>query len=190
MGLLQQTLKTLPKHIRDKRDKESRKRQKERNRPIVVGSQKFVNVGALRGKVKEILNSRSDGESLKPEGTDYKLVMALLEFHPRGKEKFGGTVGIKVAKSPQGDSRCFFLVKEGGAEEDVSMKKCIDVVELNPPYVKVEKKTQEVAASGAEAAKTEGGEAAKPEGSKDEKAAEEAKEEKPEAEAEQEKKEK
>merc|ERR1712004_967369 len=152
-----------PKHIRERREKESRKRQKDRNRPIVVGTQKFVNVGALRGKVKEILNSRSDGESLKPEGTDYKLVMALLEFHPRGEEKFGGTAGIKVAKSPQGDTRCFYLVKEGGAEEDVSMKKCIDAVEQNPPYVKVEKKTKDEAAGSGEAAKKEGGEAAKPE---------------------------
>merc|ERR1712232_1258950 len=145
MGLLQQTLKTLPKHIRDKRDKESRKRQKERNRPIVVGSQKFVNVGALRGKVKEILNSRSDGEALKPEGTDFKLIKALLEFHPKGATKSEGTMGIKVAKSLQGDSRCFDLVREGGVEEDVSMKKCIDAVELNPPYVKTEKKDKDEA---------------------------------------------
>jgi len=137
---LQQTLKTLPKHVRDKRERESRKRQKERNRPILIGNQKFVNVGALRGKVKEILNSRSDGEQLKPEGTDFKLIMALLEFHPKGSEKIQGTRGIKVAKSVQGDSRCFYMIKEGGQEEDVSVKKCIDAVELNPPYVKVEKK--------------------------------------------------
>merc|ERR1719401_837207 len=89
--LLQQTLKTLPKHIREKREKESRKRQKERNRPIVVGNQKFVNVGALRGKVREILNSRSDGETLKPEGTDFKLIRALLEWHPKAGEKTQGT---------------------------------------------------------------------------------------------------
>merc|ERR1712194_690354 len=49
--VLQQTLKTLPKHVRDKRDKEAKKRAKERNRPIVVGNQRFLNVGALRGKV-------------------------------------------------------------------------------------------------------------------------------------------
>merc|ERR1711972_251894 len=66
-----------------------------------------------------------------------------------GKEKFEGTVGIKVAKSPQGDTRCFYLVKEGGAEEDVSMKKCIDAVELNPPYVTVEKKGKDEAAAPA-----------------------------------------
>merc|ERR1712078_756814 len=65
--VLQQALKVLPKHIRDKREKEARKKQKERNRPIVVGQQRFVNVSALRTRTKEILNSRSDGEQLKAD---------------------------------------------------------------------------------------------------------------------------
>jgi len=47
--LLHSSVKLLPKHIREKRERESRKRQKERNRPIVVGTQKFINVAALRG---------------------------------------------------------------------------------------------------------------------------------------------
>eukprot|EP00428_Durinskia_dybowskii_P032351 CAMPEP_0170240238 /NCGR_PEP_ID=MMETSP0116_2-20130129/19877_1 /TAXON_ID=400756 /ORGANISM="Durinskia baltica, Strain CSIRO CS-38" /LENGTH=422 /DNA_ID=CAMNT_0010491057 /DNA_START=44 /DNA_END=1308 /DNA_ORIENTATION=+ len=164
---LQQTLKTLPKHIRDKREKEARKKQKERNRPIVVGNQRFVNVGALRGKVKEILNSRSDGESLKPDGTDFKLIKALLEYHPKGAAKSQGMVGIKVAKHSQGESRCFYMVREDKSEEDVSMKKCIDAVELNPPYITIEKKSKEegdkakAPASGASA--SSGATAAKPE---------------------------
>merc|ERR1712194_187118 len=140
---LQQTLKTLPKHVRDKRDKESKKRAKERNRPIVVGNQRFLNVGALRGKVKEILNSWSDGEQLKKDGTDFKLITSLLEFHPKGAEKRKGLVGIKVAKSEYGDSRCFYMVRDDGSSEDVSMKKCVDAVEANPPYVKIEKKEEE-----------------------------------------------
>merc|ERR1712079_891350 len=57
------------------------------------------------------------------------------EFHPSGPEKSKGLVGIKVAKSIQGDSRCFFMIKEGGVIEDFSAKKCLDAVELNPPYV-------------------------------------------------------
>merc|ERR1712194_719210 len=113
---LQQTLKTLPKHVRDKRDKESKKRAKERNRPIVVGNQRFLNVGALRGKVKEILNSRSDGEQLKKDGTDFKLITSLLTFHPKGAEKSKGLVGIKVAKSEYGDSRCFYMIRENGKD--------------------------------------------------------------------------
>jgi len=145
--LLQQTLKILPKHVRDKRDKEAKKRAKDRNRPIVVGNQRFLNVGALRGKVKEILNSRSDGEQLKKDGTDFKLITSLLTFHPKGAEKSKGLVGIKVAKSEYGDSRCFYMIRENGSEEDVSMKKCVDAVEANPPYVKIEKKEEEAKGS-------------------------------------------
>merc|ERR1712187_586058 len=137
-NLLQAALKLLPKHVRDKREKESRKRQKDRNKPIIVGTQKFLNVGALRGRVKEILNSRNDGEHLKPDGSDFKLIQALLEHHPKGAEKRHGMVGIKVAQSTQGDNRCFFMVRADGTAEDFSAKKCVDAIELNPPYVKAD----------------------------------------------------
>jgi len=137
---LQGALKVMPKHIRDKREKEVRKRQKERNRPIVVGAHRFVNVPALRGRVKEILNSRSDGEQLKTDGSDYKLIKALLSFHPKGDTKSKGMVGIKVAKSSQGDSRCFWMMKEDKTEEDFSAQKCLSAVEANPPYVEVDLK--------------------------------------------------
>jgi len=132
--LLQQSLKLLPRHIKEKREKEARKRQKDKNKPIVVGTQKFMNVAALRGRVKEILNARSEGEALKVDGTDFKLIRALLEYHPKGAEKSKGLVGIKVGTSSYGDNRCFFIVKEGGEAEDFSAKKCLDAVELNPPY--------------------------------------------------------
>ncbi|CAK9003648.1 unnamed protein product [Durusdinium trenchii] len=138
--LLQKALKDMPKHIRDKRERESRKRQKERNRPIKLGTCHFNNVSMLRGRVKEILNSRTDGEQLKPDGSDFKLIKSLLEFHPSpGKSK--GLVGIKVARSQQGDSRCFYMIRDDGTEEDFSAKKCLDAVEANPPYVQPEEKT-------------------------------------------------
>jgi len=167
---LQAALKLMPKHIRDKREKEVRKRQKERNRPIVVGAHRFVNVPALRGRVKEILNSRSDGEQLKPDGSDYKLIKALLSFHPKGDTKSKGMVGIKVAKSSQGDSRCFWMIKDDGKEEDFSAQKCLGAVEANPPYVEIE--TKEV--KKVEASPTKPGEAT--EEKKEAPAAEEKKE--------------
>merc|ERR1712085_159414 len=175
--LLQQTLKTLPKHVREKREKEAKKKTKERNRPIVVGNQRFLNVGALRGKVKEILNSRSDGEQLKKDGTDFKLITSLLEFHPKGAEKRKGLVGIKVAKSEYGDSRCFYMVRDDGSSEDVSMKKCVDAVEANPPYVKIEKKEEEPKKKKEEAKTEEKKEEAKVEPKKEEAKVEEKKEE-------------
>eukprot|EP00933_Yihiella_yeosuensis_P071332 TRINITY_DN79533_c0_g1_i1.p1 TRINITY_DN79533_c0_g1~~TRINITY_DN79533_c0_g1_i1.p1 ORF type:complete len:379 (-),score=118.99 TRINITY_DN79533_c0_g1_i1:192-1328(-) len=147
---LQKALKEMPKHIRDKRERESRKRQKERNRPIKLGTSHFNNVAMLRGRVKEILNSRSDGEQLKPDGSDFKLIKSLLEFHPK-KDKSEGLTGIKVGKSPQGDSRCFYMIK-GDKEEDFSAKKCLDAVELNPPYVQKEEKAAEKPATTEEKA--------------------------------------
>jgi hypothetical protein len=164
--VLQQCIKVLPKHIKDKREKEAKKRQKERNRPIVVGQQRFVNVSALRSRVKEILNSRSDGESLKSEGSDFKLIRALLDFHPKGSDKSKGMVGIKVAKSSHGDSRCFYMVKDDGQEEDFSAQKCLSAIEANPPYVEVDakdKKPKEGATSPSKAGTEETKPEAKPE---------------------------
>merc|ERR1712224_33325 len=108
--------------------------QKDRNRPIVIGTQRFINMGALRGRGKEILNSRSDGETLKPDGGDFKLIKGIIGYLPKGEEKSKGMVGLKVMKSPQGENRCFYMIKEGGVEEDFSAKKCLDAIELNPPY--------------------------------------------------------
>jgi len=167
---LQQALKVIPKHIRDKREKEVRKRQKERNRPIVIGAQRFVTVHALRGRVKEILNSRSDGEQLKVDGSDYKLIKALLSYHPKGETKSQGMVGIKVAKSSQGDSRCFWMVKDNGQEEDFSAQKCLGAIEANPPYVEVEPKDSPKKGDASPAAKAPEN-ATKPEDKKEEKPA-------------------
>merc|ERR1711904_482706 len=127
-------------------------KQKERNHPIAVGQQR-LNVGALRSRVKEVLNSRSDGEALKVDGSDYKLIKALLGFHPKGAEKSKGMVGIKVAKSAQGDSKCFYMLKEDGKEEDFSAMKCLSAIEANPPYVEVD--TPKKKAEATDAAKEE-----------------------------------
>jgi len=159
---LQGALKIMPKHIREKREKEVRKRNKERNRPILVGAHRFINVSGLRGRVKEIINSRSDGEQLKPDGSDFKLIKALLSFHPKGEAKSKGMVGIKVAKSSQGESRCFWMVKEDGSAEDFSAQKCLGAVEANPPYVEADAKKgkDSDAAPGASLAAAEVGETA------------------------------
>merc|ERR1719373_1528207 len=96
----------------------------------------------VRGRIKEIMNSRSDGEQLKTEGTDFKLVKALLAYHPKGDAKSKGLVGIRVGKSTQGDSRCFYMIKEDETEEDFSVQKCLNAIEQDPPYVKAEPKAE------------------------------------------------
>lgn len=132
--LLQQALKLLPKNVRERREKQARARQKERQRPILLANQRFANVGAVRGRIKTILSSRSDGEVLNKEGSDYKLVHAVLSFHPRFKEKTENMTDIKIDTSEHGNSRCFWIVK-GDVCEDFSANKCLNALELDPPYV-------------------------------------------------------
>merc|ERR1712139_109062 len=86
-----------------------------------------------------------------------------MGFHPKGSEKSKGMVGIKVAKSSQGDTRCFWMVKDDGKEEDFSAQKCLSAVEANPPYVEDSSSKKKEASSPA-AAKTE--ESEKKEGEK------------------------
>lgn len=131
---LQMALKLLPKNVRERRDKQARARQKERQRPIMLANQRFANVGAVRGRIKTILSSRSDGEVLNKEGSDYKLVHAVLSFHPRFKEKTEKMTDIKIDTSEHGNSRCFWIVK-GDVCEDFSANKCLNALELDPPYV-------------------------------------------------------
>jgi len=152
---LKQALTMVPKFTREKREKEARKRQKERNRPIIVGTHRFVNVTALRTRMREVLQARSDGEVLKKDGTDFKLVVALLQFHPKGAEKSKGLVDIKVAPSVQGTNRCFYMIREDGSEEDFSVKKCLDAIEANPPYVPAPAAAEKVEEKPAAAPKEE-----------------------------------
>jgi hypothetical protein len=77
-----------PKHLRDKREKGVQKQQKERNRTIAVGAHRFVNVPALSRRVEEILNSRSDGEELEPDG--YRL-QAFWMFSYNSTSETGGS---------------------------------------------------------------------------------------------------
>jgi hypothetical protein len=161
--MLQQSLKLLPKNVRERREKQARARQKERQRPIVLANQRFANVGAVRGRIKTILSSRSDGEVLNKDGSDYKLVHAVLGFHPRFKEKTEKMTDIKIDTSEHGNSRCFWIVK-GDVCEDFSANKCLNALELDPPYVqdtpaKVDEKKDDAKAEGdekKEEAKAEG----------------------------------
>ena len=75
---------------------------------------------------------QSDGEELAKDGDDYKLIVRLLEMHPRGKEKAEGMKGLKIDVSTQGGNRCFYVLKEDGKAEDFSMMKIYTNIECNP----------------------------------------------------------
>ncbi|KAL3818123.1 hypothetical protein ACJIZ3_004028 [Penstemon smallii] len=73
-------------------------------------------------------------------GQDKSTAMKVLKFHPRWEDKIGsGAVEIKIGHHPEHEeSRCFFVVREDGTEEDISYRKCIhNALELiNPQKAK------------------------------------------------------
>lgn len=127
-------LDQLPKNIRDKRARLERQAQKKNARTIELGPARFDSVAALRGSVKNIMKSHLDGEGLY--GDDLELITALLDYHPHeATDKKKGMIGIRVDKSTMGDSRSFFIEYETGAADAFSAKKCLDNLDLNPPFV-------------------------------------------------------
>jgi len=84
------------------------------------------------------LISTKDEEQLKTGSSEFKLIEALLKYHPKGEKKSKGLVGLKVGKPPKSETRCFFMIKDGGVQEDFSYMKCLSRIEANPPYEKKE----------------------------------------------------
>lgn len=92
---------------------------------ISIGEFKFPNLTAAKKRVGEILKSRRAGVIFKEGTPDYNLVLAVLAEHPNATTKMAGMTGLKVDTAPQGESRCFFIVKGENKDEfeDISIVK-------------------------------------------------------------------
>jgi hypothetical protein len=141
---LKKALTNMPRHVQKKRQDAAMNFKKANQKPIFIGEQKFGNANAVRAKVKEVLAARTDGQALRPDSPDYQFIHAVLQFHPRAKEgKLEGMTGLKVDRHTQSNTRCFFVVK-GDSCDDISIMKCIQGIEANPPVAaeKVEEKVE------------------------------------------------
>jgi hypothetical protein len=94
-------------------------------RQIQIGEFKFPNLAAAKKRVGEILKSRRAGVIFKEGTPDYNLVLAVFGEHPNATAKMEGMTGIKVDVAPQGESRCFYIVKGENKDqfEDISIVK-------------------------------------------------------------------
>lgn len=90
---------------------------------ITIGEFKFPHLLAAKKRVGEILKSRRAGVIFKEGTPDYNLVLAVLSEHPNAVSKMESMTGLKVDAAPQGDSRCFFIVKGEAPAEDISIVK-------------------------------------------------------------------
>eukprot|EP00658_Telonema_sp_P-2_P007392 TRINITY_DN12756_c0_g1_i3.p1 TRINITY_DN12756_c0_g1~~TRINITY_DN12756_c0_g1_i3.p1 ORF type:complete len:357 (+),score=146.78 TRINITY_DN12756_c0_g1_i3:99-1169(+) len=82
---------------------------------------------ALKTRVSEISKAHTEGELVELEGDEKDFMVAVLELHPRAADKKTNMTGMAVGVNEKfPDTRCFFVLKEGGAKEDFSAKKGID----------------------------------------------------------------
>ncbi|KAF4674546.1 hypothetical protein FOL47_009072 [Perkinsus chesapeaki] len=135
---LKDALKRLPAHVLRKRESRAKDRKRSRDKPIMLGTQRYNNIHTANNRVRDVLRSRKAGQELKQGTPDYELVEAVLKFHPNAERKLAGMKGIKVDVSPYGDTHCFFVLKEDAEPEDISIVKCFTNMQVNPPYVEKE----------------------------------------------------
>ncbi|KIY98430.1 hypothetical protein MNEG_9530, partial [Monoraphidium neglectum] len=98
--------------------------------PITLGYRSFKSGQEAYHYVSTVLKNWHLGQPLN----EYELVMLLdllKKGHPRGEEKLAGGVQavtvMETAVSGQ-TSRCFHIVRPGGAVEDFSYRKCLDAI--------------------------------------------------------------
>ncbi|CAL1170949.1 unnamed protein product [Cladocopium goreaui] len=88
----------------------------------------------LLNQWRDVLHSAPLGEEL--QGDNLEVIKELLQYHPAAKEKIGpGLQGIKVDWAPPNHhkpSRCFWVLRTDGSQEDFSARKCARMLGLRP----------------------------------------------------------
>ena len=82
-----------------------------------------VRNGRLYKRCLDAKRRHADGEPL--QGEDFKLLMKVLNKHPRASEKIGAGVASIVVGPYVCRSRCFFVIRIDGSVEDFSVRKCL-----------------------------------------------------------------
>jgi cold shock CspA family protein len=124
-SLAKQTHKKKRKEKRGGRSGRKRERQPEPSGPVSVAGHEYVNTEAVYDKVRGIMRSYKNSEPIM--GEDKAFMMALFKAHPRSAVKLKGVRNVIVKENTKfdGNSRCFFVVKKNGEDEDISYVKCI-----------------------------------------------------------------
>lgn len=132
-----------PRHIQKEREKELNKQKMAFTAmPIIIGGQTFASIEHLRRCIKEVLEQSEVGTIFEKDSLTYKVLLSILDYHPRREEKVKGveSICIKNHKNASVDdlcNKCFYIVRkspEGTEElEDFSVNKCLQQLSRNPP---------------------------------------------------------
>jgi len=140
-------LRKCPPTIRKVREKEfNRLKQKAASRGVFLAGTKFSSVDHLRQCVRELIQKTEDGNKIEGDSPAFNVMKALLAYHPRSTDKLRDLVCFKVGQHPaseaekqsgksgfKGSTKCVFVVRSNGEEEDFSVNKCIAELVKAPP---------------------------------------------------------
>jgi len=92
---------------------------------LLVAGRRYPSLSKLQRELVKVLLETEPGRHLRFED-DENAMKALLSFHPDGDRLLEDLVAIKVDCSPiDDDTRCMWVIKYDGYEEDVSLKTCL-----------------------------------------------------------------
>lgn len=112
---------------------------------ILLAGRRYSSLARLENTVAEIVIQQEPGMHLRFED-DEDAMKTLLTFHPDGDRLLEDLVAIKVDSSPINDeTRCLWVVKFDGHEEDVSLKACLEGLQKT---LNLDPETQETDAEG------------------------------------------
>jgi len=102
--------------------------KKPQGKKIRLGNEEFDNAKQVSGYLSKALQMTEDGKEVTKEQA--AIVVDLLRtYHPKAQEKIGAGVEAVVVKAhPMHGSKCFFVVRKDGSEEDFSFRKCLEYV--------------------------------------------------------------
>jgi len=100
--------------------------EEEVSQKLHLGGQEFADTRAVSGYLSKALQTAAIDEKLAEEKA--RVLLDLLEkHHPKAQEKIAaGLAGVVVRMHPAHATRCFFVVRKDGTEEDFSFRKCLD----------------------------------------------------------------
>lgn len=96
---------------------------------ILLAGRRYPSLAKLQSTVADIVIEQEPGQHLRFED-DEDAMKTLLSFHPDGDRLLEDLVAIKVDSSPvDDDTRCLWVIKYDGYEEDVSLRTCLEGLE-------------------------------------------------------------
>lgn len=104
---------------------------------IRIAGRRFASLARLQKDVATLVMEHEPGRHLRFQD-DEDTVKSLLQYHPDADRLMEDLVAVKVDCSPVDDNtRCLWVIKHDGYEEDVSLKTCLhglqSWLQLRPP---------------------------------------------------------